>query len=231
MPRRQFLRISSAAAVGLTVVVLSEGDLFAASPVEPLLGVGYAASLPKPGFSTQMTDASSILTPDPTFLSRRARVTVVGGVHAQKNGAPDGGIALDALFPVTGRDQAHYARFSFWTAVAGKDVDSVAGNVSFTIPAVSTSGISFTARRIHPSGNKPLTAPPPLEPENSPLTLSLGAVPGPKLQRGVYAFAFREDGNDTIGSWSRVSLVNQGGVYTLSGVGVTYVILNIGYAS
>lgn len=232
MPRRQFLRISSAAAVGLTVAVLSEGDLFAAPPIVPLIGIGYAAALPKPGFSVRMADASTVVTPDPTFISRRARVSVVGGAHQPKGGPPDGGIAVDALYPVRGRDFAHYVRFRFWNAIGGTTSDSVSGNVSFRMPVVATSGISFIARRIHPSDAAVVTTPPPLESENSAFTLSLGAMPGPNLQQGVYTFAFREDGNDGVnGGWSRVSLSNQGGVYTLSDVTATYLILNISYAS
>lgn len=233
MPRRQFLRISSVAAVGFTVAVLSEGDLFAASPIVPLIGVGYTASLPKPGFSVRMADASTVVTPDPSFISRRARVSVVGGARQAKGGPPDGGIGVDALYPVRGRDFAHYARFRFWSAIGGRDFDSVSGNVSFRMPAVSTSGISFVARRIHPSGDAAVVkTPPPLENENSAFTLSLGAMPGPNLQQGVYAFAFREDGNDAVnGGWSHVMLSNQNGVYTLSDVSATYLILNISYAS
>src|SRR5450631_716045 len=113
--RRQFLKVASVAAVG---VAFSERKMFAAmsSGIDPLLSVGFTPSLPKDGFMVPMSDASSILSPDPGFISRAARVTVVGGARARQYLNAAGGIGVDAYFPITGRDAAKLPRYSFWSA-------------------------------------------------------------------------------------------------------------------
>ena len=95
IPRREFLRISSAAAMGLAVVAAGEGKLFAAtsSGLVPLMGVGYAPSLPAAGFSIPLASADSILSPDPRFISTGARVAVVGAKRAAGHKNAPGGIA------------------------------------------------------------------------------------------------------------------------------------------
>ncbi|MEA2236461.1 MAG: hypothetical protein QOC81_1185 [Thermoanaerobaculia bacterium] len=223
--RRQFLKLAGVAAVG---VAFSERSLFAAaaSGIVPLLGVGYAASLPANGFTVPMTDASSILSPDPTFISRAARVTVVGASRAKQHGESAGGIGVDAYFPITGREAGKYPRFAFWSAAN----DSMTGAVSFRMPALATTGLSFVVRRIRPTvGTSESNTVPSLETETSPLTLALGNVEGPKLARGVYALAFREENGDSAPSWSRTLLMNQNGKYSLSGAGVTYLLIEVDY--
>jgi hypothetical protein len=224
--RREFLKLASVAAVG---VALSEKNLFSAtsSGVVPLIGVGFAASLPKDGFSVSMADASSILSPDPTFISRAARVSVVGSARSKQRVGSEGGVGVDAYFPITGREAARSPRFSFWSATGDS---SSGGRIGFRMPALATTGLSFVVRRIRPTNVKAeLNAAPALETEISPITLSLGNVDGPKLTRGVYAFALREEDGDFAPNWNRVSLINQNGQYSLSGTGVTYVLLQVDY--
>jgi hypothetical protein len=224
--RRQFLKLASVAAVG---VAFSERRLFAAasSGIVPLIGVGYAASLPEDGFTVPMADASTILSPDPTFISRGARVTVVGASRAKQYASTAGGIGVDAYFPITGREAANFPRFAFWAAANG----AMTGPLSFRMPALATSGLAFVVRRLRPTaGDGKLNTVPALETETSPLTLSLGNADGPKLARGVYALAFREENGDSVPSWSRTLLMRQNGQYSLSGVtGVTYVLLQVDY--
>ncbi len=224
--RRQFLKIASVAAVG---VAFSERRLFAAtsSGIVPLLGVGYAASLPEDGFTVPMADASTILSPDPTFISRAARITVLGASRAKQYANTPGGIGVDAYFPITGREAGKLPRFAFWSAAN----DAMTGPVSFRMPALATTGLTFVVRRLRPTaGDGKLNTVPALETETSPLTLSLGNADGPKLARGVYALAFREENGDSAPSWSRTLLTHQNGQYSLSGVtGVTYVLLQVGY--
>ena len=87
IPRREFLRISSVAAIGVAVVTMSDGNLFAAtsSGIVPLMDVGYAPSLPAAGFSVPLSSADSILSPDPRFISTGARVSVVGAKRADRH--------------------------------------------------------------------------------------------------------------------------------------------------
>jgi hypothetical protein len=224
--RRQFLKVASVAAVG---VAFSERRLFAAtsSGIVPLLGVGYAASLPQDGFTVPMADASAILSPDPGFISRGARVTVVGASRAKQYANTAGGIGVDAYFPITGRETARFPRFAFWSAAN----DALTGQVSFRMPALATTGLAFVVRRMRPAaGDGTSNTVPALETETSPLTLSLGNADGPKLARGVYALAFREENGDSAPNWNRTLLTRQSGQYSLSGVtGVTYVLLRVDY--
>src|SRR4051812_41950938 len=98
IPRREFLRISSVAAIGVAVVTMSDGNLFAAtsSGIVPLMDVGYAPSLPAAGFSVSLTDAESILSPDPRFISTGARISVIGAKRADRHLNAPGGIGVDA---------------------------------------------------------------------------------------------------------------------------------------
>jgi hypothetical protein len=233
IPRREFLRISSAAALGVAVVAVSEGKLFAAtsSGIVPLMDVGYAPSLPLPGYSVPLASASSILSPDPHFISSGARVAVVGARRAASRKNAPGGIAVDALFPASHRNPKDPSRFRFFSVSGRPDADAISAQLDFTIQTPATNGISFLVRRQRPSNQPVSEAPPPIETEASPLTLSLGNVAGPKLTRGVYAFAFREENDDSMANWSRMAIAPvDGGGYTISGATFTYLLLNVDYA-
>jgi hypothetical protein len=210
IPRREFLRISSAAAMGLAVVAIGEGKLFAAtsSGIVPLMDVGYAPSQPATGFSIPLASAESILSPDPRFISTGARVSVVGAKRAASHRNAPGGIGVDALFPVSHRQSN-----------------------SFTVQVPSTTGVALMVRRQRPTNEKESEAAPALEPEVAPLTLSLGNVAGPKLTRGVYVLAFREEEGDNMSSnWNRLTLAHSDEGYYLSGATFSYLILNVDYA-
>lgn len=234
IPRREFLRISSAAAMGLAVVAAGEGKLFAAtsSGLVPLMGVGYAPSLPASGFSIPLADANAILSPDPRFISTGARVAVVGSKRAASRKNAPGGIAVDALFPVSHRQESDPLRFRFFSIAGRPDQDSISGPLSFTVQVPSTGGVSLLVRHRNPVGSTaPSTTPPALESEVTPLTLSLGNVAGPKLARGVYVLAFREeDGDSMSSSWNRLTLAPSEDGYYVSGATFSYLILNVDYA-
>jgi len=232
IPRREFLRISSAAAMGLAVVAVGERNLFAAGPsgLLPLLDVGYAPSLPAAGYSVPLASANSILSPDPHFIGSGARVAVVGAKRADSHKNAPGGVAVDALFPVSYRQSSSPARYRFFSVAGRPDEDSISGHLSFVVQVPSTSGVSLMVRRQRPTDQMETAAPPPMEPEVSPLTLSLGNVAGPKLTRGVYALAFREEESDSMGNWNRLSIAPSDDGYYIAGATFSYVILNVDYA-
>lgn len=234
IPRREFLRISSAAAMGLAVVAVGEGKLFAASSsgVVPLMDVGYAPSLPATGFSIPLASAASILSPDPRFISTGARVSVVAARRAASHKNAPGGIAVDALFPVSHRQDSDPLRYRFFSIAGRPDQDSISGPLSYTVQVPSTGGVSLVVRHRRPSTETAaLTAPPALEAEVTPLTLSLGNVAGPKLTRGVYVLAFREDAADSMSSnWNRLTLAPSEDGYYVSGATFSYLVLNVDYA-
>jgi hypothetical protein len=234
IPRREFLRISSAAAMGLAVVAIGEKKLFAASSssgIVPLMDVGYAPSLPAAGFSVPLAGASSILSPDPRFISSGARVSVVAARRAANHTNAPGGIAVDALFPASHRRPDEPLRFGFFSISGRPDHDAVSGPLSFTVQVPSTSGVSLMVRRQRPAPDTESAVPPPLEPEVSRFTLSLGSVDGPKLTRGVYVIAFREEEGDSMSDWRRMSIApTENNGYAISGATFSYLILNVDYA-
>jgi len=232
IPRRQFLRISSAAAMGFAVVALGERDLFAAASAGfvPLMDVGYAPSLPAAGFSVPLASASAILSPDPRFISSGARVAVVGAKRAASHANAPGGIAVDALFTVSHRGPNDPLRFNFFSVSGRPDHDAISGPLAFTVQVSSTTCVSFAVRRQPPSQTRTAGLSP-LESEVSLLTLSLGNVVGPKLSRGVYVLAFREEEGDSIVDWRRMAIApTESGGYEISGATFSYMILNVDYA-
>jgi len=232
IPRREFIRISSVAAVGVAIVTMSDGNLFAAtsSGIVPLMDVGFAPSLPAAGFSTQLSSADSVLSPDPRFISTGARISVVGAKRADRHRNAAGGIGVDALFATNHRQPDNPSHFRFFSVNGQPDADTITGPISFNMPVPSTSGVTLMVTRQRPTTQEPSATPPPLESEVSALTLSLGNVAGPKLTRGVYVLAFREENGDSMSNWSRLSLANGDGGYYIAGATFSYVLLNVDYA-
>jgi hypothetical protein len=233
IPRREFLRMGSVAVLGVAVASVSERSLFAASSesgIVPLMGVGYAPSLPQPGYSIPLANANAILSPDPRFISSGASISVVGAKRAAGHLNALGGVAVDALFAVSHRRPDDPLRFNFFSINGRADNDTVSGPVTFTIQVPSTGGVSFIVRRMRPTVQQASTEPPPLESEATPLTLSLGNVAGPKLARGVYVMAFREEDADSMRDWSRMAIERGDDGYAISGATFSYLILNVDYA-
>ena len=225
MDRRRFLTTGCKAAAGVTALALTQKSLFAASSgssFTPLMSIGFANALPANGTTMRLADAASIYVPDPTFISRGARVSVVASARAAKR-TNDDGVAVDASMPAYGNP-----RFRFWSAGG----DSVNGNLGFTVPVPATSGINLVARRVKRTTTKDDTATaPPADVDPVPFTLSLGGVAGPKLQRGIYVIALRQNAGDTITDWSRFSIAASNGAYSVDGAGFAWVMLKIDYAT
>jgi hypothetical protein len=235
IPRREFLRISSVAAIGVAVAAISERKAFAAasdSGIVPLMGVGYAPSLPLTGYSIPLASADSILSPDPRFISSGAHISVVGSRRAAGHANTPGGIGVDALFATNHRQPGDPSHFTFFSISGRSDADSVSGPISFTMPVLATTGVGLLVRRQRPALKEVAAAsvPPSIESEVSPITLSLGNVAGPKLTRGVYAFAFREEESDSMSNWGRLSIVPTEGGYMIPGATFSYLLLHVDYA-
>ena len=233
IPRREFIRLGSFAVLGAAVLSKAETNLLGAtseSGIVPLMGVGYAPSLPLLGYSSPLASANSILSPDPRFISSGARVSVIGGARAASHANAAGGIGVDALFAVSHRRPDDPLRFSFFSINGRADHDDVTGPISFMIQVPATGGVPFVVRRVRPTILKESTEQPALEPEVAPLTLSLGNVAGPKLARGVYVLAFREEDSDRMSDWSRMAIARVDAGYVISGATFSYLILNVDYA-
>src|SRR5437879_5667842 len=146
MDRRRFLGTT---AIGLTGLALMPRHALAAASGSfvPLMSIGFAPALPANGSFVRLASAGSLYLPDPTFLSRGARVTVVGSARGAAHKGETGGVGVDAVMPILGRAPA---RFRFWGAAE----TGTSGNLSFTVPVVATSGVNFVARRMKESTKK-----------------------------------------------------------------------------
>lgn len=222
MDRRRFLTTT---AISVTALALTQKSVFAASSSSsfvPLMSIGFAPDLPADGTSVRITDAGSLLLPDPGFIGRGARVSVVGSARAAKYKDGADGVAVDAAMPAYGNP-----RYRFWSAAGA----GVSGNLGFTVPVPATSGINLVARRVKQSTKKEQLSPtPPADVDPVPFTLSLGGVPGPKLQRGIYVLALRESSGDSFSDWSRFSINSNHGVYSVAGADFDWVMLKIDFA-
>src|SRR5438034_11448348 len=111
MDRRRFL---TTAAMGVTAIALTREPALAAASGSfvPLMSIGFASALPANGTFVRLSSAGSLYLPDPTFLSRGARVAVVGSARGAKHAGEIGGVGVDALMPTLGTP----ARFRFWGA-------------------------------------------------------------------------------------------------------------------
>jgi hypothetical protein len=230
IPRRDFLKASSAAAVGIAAsgmlrpeTLLAAGD---APVVLPLLGVGFTAE-ELGQKSARLIDARAALSGDPTFLSRGARLTIASFGPAEsrsKKSMP--GAAIDAIFPVLGKEADKFPRFRAW-CYRVKDSGVEAGNTSFTMPVSATDGLRLVVRPLAAIGEpEPAT--------ESPFTLALNSVNGAyKLQKGTYVVAFRDDAsNDVEPNWSRLTVVRHGEhEIVVPGARFAHVVIIVDYAS
>lgn len=236
LARREFLRISSTAVIGVAASgLINPKRLFAAtttgSAFQPLLSIGYAPSIIWGDGYMRLTSADNNLTPDPLFLARGARVTVLGSDRAANQKNTPGALSLDAIFPGVSGAASDDSRFGFWS-VAGHPVrDSFSKPFSFKAPVLATTGLSFLARykRADIVSAAPSSEPPAIEQDNTPFTLSLGGVPGPKLQAGIYVIALREAAGASSPNWDALRISKQGGKLTVEGANFAYVLLSVDY--
>src|ERR1051325_3071309 len=117
IPRRQFLKAGSAAAIGIAASgLLNPGSLFAAGELPmPLLGVGFTADEIGEN-SVRLTDARYALSGDPTFISRGARLTIGSFTAARtRSNRSLPGATIEALFPVLGKTADQTSRFHAWS--------------------------------------------------------------------------------------------------------------------
>lgn len=227
--RREFLRMSAAAAAGIAASgVISPATLFASTAKDtlPLLSIGFAAGLPHEGEERALGHASSMFLSDPRFRMTGAKVTVAGFGQPSRSDIREGGIALNAVYPSgTG------ARFVAWTLNVRDGVRAESSGVGFTMPVKNNEGLRFLVHRTGTAKLEDPTKPaPPDAAQQNEIALALGFSRGPKLRRGVYVLAFRETSRDVTPSWSRLTVRNEGGRLTVNGLDTSYVVLSVDHA-
>lgn len=228
LPRRDFLKISSLAAFGIAAGALRPDPLRAASANSgpPLLAVGYVENAPAAGAAVDMSSADSILSGDPTFISRGARLTFRSpGISDSDRSL---GAAVDVLFPLLGFTAAQFPRYRAWFFARDDAGFVMPGNVSFNVPVTATRGLGLVLSR------KPQIQVPqgPAGADESDATLTLGSDSGRlKLRRGVYAIAFRDTSNQQLPNWRAIRLVSKSGDLVVTPSPATYVLMSVDYGA
>lgn len=222
--RRDFLRVSATALAGIAATnLIDPASLFAASSSLPLLSIGYAPSIPERGMHIELSAAANILSPDPTFIGRGARVAIAGYGRSARHENEPGGVQIDAIFPVLSRTPETYPHFHAW--------NTSGGTITFTMPVTATDGIGFLVHRMGGEKNSDPTKAPAPGLEQNRVQLGVNSGGDARLTRGAYVFAFREDGSDSAPNWSRLALLNTDGFLTVPAIGVSYAVVTINYAT
>ena len=234
VPRREFLRISATAVAGVAAsTLISPSTLFAATANVPLLGIGYSPAIPEAGRQASLISAANgVVSSDPTFLSRNARVTVAGFGRAARYAQQPIGVELDAVFPVLSRTPDKYPTFHAWSYAPTGAHENHGGAIAFTMPVTAADGLTFVIQQTKAgeSNSDPTKAPKPSE-VRSRVQLAVNGDGDAKLARGVYVFAIRESAADTAPVWPYLSLVNENGFLTVRGIDVTYAVVTVDYLS
>jgi len=230
LPRRDFLRISSAIVAGTAAAGLIPGrSLFAAADASvmlPVTSVGYAEAGPQEGEEARLRYASALSAGDPAFLSHRAKISVSDFTRFSKHRGTGSGYELDAIFPANSYTPATYPRFRSWLTMDLEGGNNAAPGARFTMPVTSTDGAQLVVRRLR--ANAPKDA----QPEESLLSFSTGAESGSmKLLRGIYVIALRETGSDDSPNWTMQSLVRgRNGALSIPNARFSYLVVTVDYA-
>lgn len=232
LPRREFLRLSATAAVGFAASGLIDPRRLLAATTDtlPLLSIGFAGDVPESGGASALKSASSMLMPDPAFLRHGAQLAIVGAGTAVRSDLREGGIEVDAIYPVLSRTADKYPRFIAWKMEVQGENRSQSSGIRFTMPVTATDGIKLLVHRTSaapPPDSTRATAPDAAQ--QNLIELSLGSGDGPKLQRGAYVIAFRESAADTAPVWTRLALQNRNGAFSVEGLRTSYIVLTVDY--
>lgn len=215
LPRRDFLKISSAAVLGAAASAFTPGVLLI--PFErsdaPLLGVGWAAAPPaENAASVRLGDARRLVFGESKFSSKGVRLAI--GPSAGHVVSPVGN-ALEVIYP-------SQSRYHAWSAMP----HYVSPGVNLTVP-MSGDRLQLAVGRSRPSTEKGA----PRVNEESILTLTTGSSSGvAKLKKGVYVIAFREKEGQKV-DWSRCALTrNSDGRLHVTGASFAHTIVTVDYA-
>ena len=225
--RRAFLKTGGFATLGLAAGAFRAPALFAATRARTvgrgsgaLLSVGFASLPDERNPAPRLVPADTLLSGDPTFISRFASVTVSGYSRATRQRGASGGLIVDAIFPALSYTPEKFPRFQAWTMSGRETGDAFGAPLHFTIPVTSTQGLQFAVRRMGAEAG-----------DETPVVLALDSSPDSmKLQRGVYVFAFRETPQDEMLSWSSYRVSEKNGAMMLDASTFSWVSLVIDYA-
>ena len=229
--RRDFLKLGSLAVAGVAGAGFPSFAFGALRKLPAsLLSPGYAAAEPEEGAIEWLTPAERLLSGDPAFISRDARVTVRSSSRAASQNGKIGGAAIDVVFPALGYQPESYPTYRAWTFRQDQYTYGASAGVSFRVPIEATSGLPLLFTRLKTSAVSE-TAPSGVPVPDEMLRLSLGSASNaPKLRRGIYVIAYGEDGARGVTNWSTVPITRRGNDIVVPDAQFSYVVLKIDYA-
>jgi hypothetical protein len=229
LARRDFLRLGSFAVIGLaggTWPFLAYG-----ADSTSLLSVGYVDAEPEEGTLLWLKPAERLLAGDPAFLARDARVTILSSSRtAQKRRYK--GTAIDVVYPVHGYQPKAYPIYRAWSCRDNESGPTVSAPVAFGVPIVADCGLRLLLTHFKPGENADVVDGTPIASDDS-VQLSTGSASGdPKLRRGVYVVACREQSGRSNPNWSSIAITRRdGAVVVAHRERSSHLILRIDYAS
>src|SRR5579884_1751136 len=152
IPRREFLKIASVTTLAAAV----PSGFLRAMPIgapdaagDPLLSIGYADALPKAGDEVRVRAASSLLSGDPSFISRGARVKFSTFARAEQyRNQRANGIAVDVVFDALSYTPERLPRFRAFSFAGRESGDQASGPIAFNVPVTATGGLQLVTRRM-----------------------------------------------------------------------------------
>ncbi|HEY2322163.1 MAG TPA: hypothetical protein VGJ82_04780 [Thermoanaerobaculia bacterium] len=221
MRRRDFLRLSSVAAVGVAASAFADGAVQSITeslmprPL-PLMGVGYWNGTFAEPSSHRLVNAEHLSSGDRAFSQSGARLRIAGFWRAPQHENEPLTVGVNVHFPVAGAPDGR-APFIAWASVSPA---RTASPTAFTVPVDGSNPIELsvdTAVRVNaPALHRELPEP---AREESFLRIGMGGD-GAKLRRGVYFVAVRESSKDPRPDWSSIHVVApKDGVLSPKGTG------------
>jgi hypothetical protein len=231
--RREFLRISSSAALAVAASGLVDShSIFAATSNAPLLAIGYGDTYPAAGRTVRLGPVAANMGGDPTFLSRGARLSLLGFGRAEQYAGAPGGMAFCPIFPVLSKTPENYPLFHAWSYCGdGSGGDTFGGPITFRMPVTAKDGVQFAISRTGSKVSKRRitgTVPPPAE-ERSIVSLGVNSGGDAALRGGVYVFAFRESAADREPAWSQYVVRCCDGALSVPNLNVSYLVMLVDY--
>jgi hypothetical protein len=224
--RRDFIKLGSVAVgalAGAGYPVLAFGVGRASQ-----IAAGFATSEPQENELVWLTGAARLLSGDPAFIGRDARVTIRSSTRAAAQNSKPGAAAIDVVFPVLGYQPEAYPSYRAWSWRNDANMGEASAPVSFRVPIDATNGLHLTFRRLElgaAEGGDGSTATAP----DDVLRLGLDSVSSsPKLQRGLYVVAY---GDRIVSNWSAVAITRRNGEIVVPDAKFSYVVLSIDYAT
>jgi len=210
MRRRDFLRLSSVAAVGVAASAFADDAVQSITqslmprPL-PLMGVGYWNGTFAEPSSHRLVNAEHLSSGDSAFSESGARLRIAGFWRAPQHENEPLTVGVNVHFPLAGAPDGRVP-FIAWASVSpARSVSPTA----FTVPVDGSNPIELSVDTAVRANAAPALHRELPEPERAESFVRIGTSGDnvAKLRRGVYFVAVRESSKDPRPDWSSIHVV------------------------